>query len=105
MHCSSKGAEWDIFISYASPDRPQAKQLCSAILAIDPQIRLFLDIARLKPGSVWPDVLDKAQRNSRMTAVLLSSNTKNAYWQMAEVVRAIKFFYEHGRQLIPILLD
>jgi hypothetical protein len=61
----------------------------------------------LKLGDNWDAALAKAQRNSNITVVLVSSHTQSAYYQREEVAAAIAMAREdgHRHRVVPLFLD
>jgi hypothetical protein len=93
--CTSAGAEvksnmgkrtWDFFVAHASADRELAEGLYELL---SPQFRVFLDSRSLVPGDDWDQAIAKAQTESAISLILVSSNTENAYYQREEVASAI----------------
>jgi len=61
----------------------------------------------LLPGSLWDEAIPAAQKQSRVTAVLISGNLPKAYYAREEIVSAIQLFRadERVHQVVPIFLD
>jgi tetratricopeptide (TPR) repeat protein len=95
---------WDFFIAHAGCDTPVAEVLYDALRS---KCRIFLDSKCLKLGDNWDQELATAQRQSRVTVVLISANTDNAYYQREEIAAAIKLSRNTGQKyrVIPIFLD
>lgn len=95
---------YDVFIAYASKDRPHARAFEQALR--DGGLRPFLDEDML-PGTLWDEAIPAAQKAARITAVLISDNLPKAYYARDEIVSAIGLFREDERvhQVVPIFLD
>jgi hypothetical protein len=78
---------WDFFLAYSSKDTELAEALYRELTRH--HHRVFLDSKSLLPGDDWDRTLAKAQRQSRVTVVLVSANTSAAYYQREEVAAAI----------------
>jgi serine/threonine protein kinase len=96
--------EWDVFIAHAGPDVVQAESLYAALA---PKLHVFLDSKCLRPGDNWDAELARAQRESLVTAVLVSSCVDQAYYEREEIAAAIRMARESPRlhRVIPIFLD
>lgn len=95
---------WDFFIAHASPDRQAAEELYDCL---QPRSRVFLDSRNLKLGDDWDIELPKAQRNSAMTIVLISSKTEAAYYQREEIAAALGLARKNAEKhrVVPVFLD
>ena len=78
---------WDVFIAHAGPDLDAAREIHD--LLINHGFAVYLDKANLDYGEKWDRALLKAQRESRMTLVLVSGNTKESHYQRDEITAAI----------------
>lgn len=69
--------------------------------------RVFLDSRCLELGDDWDTSLADAQRTSRVTVVLVSSNTEKAYYEREEVAAAIALARDEGEahRVVPVYLD
>jgi len=96
--------QYDFFLAYANADSVAATRLYDLLV---PYSRVFLDKRVLKPGAEWSVELPRAQRNSRITVVLVSSNSDKAYYQREEIAMAIQMARreEAGHLVVPVLLD
>ena len=94
---------WDFFIAHAGPDTDAAVDLYDALLRGG--AKPFVDQRCLKLGDVWPRELAAAHRTSRMTIVLVSEHTDEAFYLQEEVAEAIALQRSSGRRVIPIYLS
>jgi hypothetical protein len=96
--------DWDFFIAHAGADAAAAEALHELLKAGH---KSFLDKRSIAPGLDWTEVLASAQRNSLVTVLLLSSNTKTAYYQREEIANAIHLSRQHARPhyVVPVFLD
>jgi hypothetical protein len=94
---------WDFFIAYASPDRKRSEELYSALSS---RSRVFLDSRCLLPGDNWAAELSRAQSRSRVTLVLISEQTDEAYYQNEEIATGIDMSRCEGarHRVVPIFL-
>ena len=102
-HTEKQLIEWDFFIAHASADRGPAEALYELLKPA----KVFLDTKSLLLGDEWDRELPLAQSRSRITVVLVSSNTDQAYYESEEIASAIIL----GRQdkskhrVVPVFLD
>lgn len=96
--------EWDFFIAHAGADAGVAEEL-HALLS--PHARVFLDSECLILGDDWDRELAAAQKRSRVTIVLVSPNTDDAYYQREEIAAAIDRARKdtHAHRVVPVYLD
>ncbi len=80
---------WDFFIAHAGKDAAVAEALYDELYL---NARTFLDSRSLMLGDDWDHALQRAQLNSRITVVLISENTDQAYYQREEIASR----YRHG---------
>jgi hypothetical protein len=101
---SPQQPEWDFFIAHASADQGRAEELYALLY---PSSRVFLDSRCLLLGDNWDAELSKAQSRSRITIVLISSHTNDAYYEREEIATAIDMSRgDAGRhRVVPILLE
>lgn len=95
---------YDIFIAHAGADTAASIVLYDALA---PHCSVFLVERNARPGDDWDLVIPRAQRRSRITAVLVSSHSEKAYYQRVEIAAAIHLARSQpqSHQLIPIILD
>jgi hypothetical protein len=87
----------DIFISYASVDRPRVKPLVDALHQRGWSV--WWD-RKIPPGKTWSQVLEAALNNARCVIVLWSRDSIQSEWVLLEADEA-----KCRRILIPALLD
>lgn len=104
MTIERSGSTWDFFIAHAGSDTDTATALYELL---EPRCRPFLDRRNLLLGDDWDRALAKAQRQSEITVVLVSSRTEDAYYQREEIAAAIALARETPGQhrVVPIYLD
>jgi SOS regulatory protein LexA len=97
-------ASYDFFLAYAGPDAAQAERLYDLLTA---ESSVFLDTRSLLPGDDWDRELAEAQRNSRVTVVLVTASTDAAFYQREEIATAIDMARADGRKhrVVPVYLD
>ena len=99
-----KQYNWDFFIAHAGADDRLAEQLYDYLT---PKSRVFLHRRNLMLGDDWDTELRRAQQNSSVTVVLISSQTEAAYYQREEIAAAITRaradMNEH--RVVPAFLD
>ena len=95
---------WDFFLAHASPDALLADELYELLC---PVARTFLDSRSLLLGDDWDRKLLNAQRDSRITVVLVSKNTDGAYYQREEIANAIEMArkQETEHRVVPVYVD
>ena len=101
---NSSQSPWDFFIAHAGKDTPLAEELDNRLY---PTSRTYLDRKCLLPGDDFDRELSRAQRDSRITVVLVSKHTDQAYYQREEIANAIamarKSEMEH--RLVPVIVS
>lgn len=99
---------WDVFISYASPDRMEVEKLALR-LEEEAHLRVFLDKWRLVPGERFIPGLQEAIFDSRSCAVFLGAAGVRP-WQNLEMEAALSRAVNNARQgntefrIVPVLL-
>jgi hypothetical protein len=96
---------WDFFIAHASPDKKAAAHLRD-LLQGNKGKRVFLDSAQLVAGDPWQSKLKQALSQSRVTVVLISKHTPDAWYQQEEVVMAIELARAEyvAHTIVPVYL-
>jgi hypothetical protein len=95
---------WDFFIAHAGPDKTAAEKLYDCLTL---KSRVFLDSRELKLGDDWDIELQRAQQESLVTIVLISSKTEAAYYQREEIAAAIALARENAEKhrVVPVFMD
>jgi hypothetical protein len=95
---------WDIFISYARPDRVQAEAMYEMLSA---ELHVFLDERSLQPGDNWLKVTPAALRDSPITIVLVSPRVDMAYYANEEIAIAIDLArrYPDRHRVVPVVVE
>ena len=93
--------QWDFFLAHAGPDLPIATDLYGSL---NPPATVFLDDISLTPGDNFDEALQAAQRSSLISVILLSPNSKKAYYQREEIAAAIQMAREdpHTHRVVPV---
>lgn len=84
---TANSMKWDVFVAHAGPDLAAAQEIRE--LLDNKGVSVYLDKANLDHGDKWDRELLEAQRDSRMTLVLVSANTKESHYQRDEITAAI----------------
>ena len=87
----------DIFISYTSADRPQAKILSSQLLELGYSVWWDRDLCG---GEEYGDVIETELYQANLAIVLWSESAKKSIWVKGEATKAL----EAGK-LIPVRID
>jgi len=95
---------FDFFVAYAGPDREAAEELADLL---QERSALFLDCRMLRFGDDWDRELALAQRQSRITVVLVSARTGDAFYEREEIAAAIALARKdpEGHRVVPVYLD
>ena len=94
---------WDVFISFASPDRRCAVDLADQLKGDG--WKVFLDQDALGPGDRWDTRLQDGVRGSRVVAVLLSERSSTAHYQREEIHLAIDLERRGHLRVVPVYLE
>jgi len=96
---------WEIFIAYPSPERASATDLHHHLCGAG--AHTFVDHRSLRPGDPWVARISAAQREARVTAVLVSNTTSRAFYQQEEIAQAIALFRDDPdrHRVVPVYLD
>lgn len=95
---------WDFFLAHAGADTTAAESLYDLL---SPHSKVFLDSRCLILGDDWDLELARAQSQSLITVVIISSRSDEAYYQREEVAAAIeKSRRDKTRhRVVPVYLD
>jgi hypothetical protein len=88
--------DFDVFISYASKDKPWASEFGSALRGAG--VRIWLADSELLPGEPWQEKIAEALRASRTLVLVLSPHSAESPWTFFELGAAVA---DHKR-IIPV---
>src|SRR4051794_4138642 len=96
--------QWDLFLAHAGPDEAIAENLYDLVCH---DARAYLDSRSLILGDDWDRKLPQAQRDSRVTVVLISLKTEKAHYQREEIAHAIDMARkdETTHRVVPLYID
>ena len=93
---------FDVFLSYNSKDRPAVIRLAERLQAQG--LKVWLDKWELRPGYPWKKALEDAIETIPMVAVFVGQEGVGP-WQSQEIYGFLGEFVEHGKPVIPVLLE
>jgi hypothetical protein len=95
---------YDFFLAHAGPDAAQAERLYDLL---NGKGTVFLDSKSVDLGVPWDHTIAEAQRSSRVTVVLVSANTDEAFYQQEEIATAIDMARKDStkHRVVPVYLD
>ncbi|HXU44448.1 MAG TPA: AAA family ATPase [Thermoanaerobaculia bacterium] len=95
---------YDFFLAHAAPDSATAERLFDLLAG---RSRPFLDSRSLMLGDDWDVELPRAQRGSRISVVLVSTRTPQAFYQREEIAAAIQHARENpeSHRVVPLYLE
>ncbi len=96
---SVKAEEYDIFLSYSSIDKDEARKLESFLSK--KRIKVFSSEKELVPGSKWELDIKNALTNSKLVCLLATPNSLNSEWVTTEWGAA----WALDIRILPILLN
>ena len=82
----TKSAGFDVFISYSRPNQSVAEELYELLAR---EASTFLDIRSLRFGDDWDRASARAQRDAKVSAILISKATEPVFYSREEVASAI----------------
>jgi hypothetical protein len=94
--------QWDFFIAYDGADSGIAESLYERLAS---NFHVFLDTRSLLPGDDRDLALATAQSRSRITVVLISSNTTTAYYKEISAAIALARDDVQNHRVIPVFID
>jgi hypothetical protein len=96
--------DWDFFLAHAGDDLEIAENLKRAL---DPPSKAFLDATNIQLGDDWDARLSEAQRSSLISVVIVSPNTKKAYYQREEIAAAVEMAREdpNTHRVVPVYVN
>jgi hypothetical protein len=92
-----KGAQYDVFLSYAAADKVEANQIYDALTSIG--VKPYLSGKNLKAGDDFAEEIREALRESAELWLLLTPQSLNSEWVISEWSAA----WFLGIKIIPIL--
>lgn len=93
--------QWDVFISYRSPDRPASERIARKLTEMG--LKVWWDDWEVRPGSDFQSALWEALRKCWATIVLVGPSTVGG-WQEREVKAAIDAQVKANKPVIPVFL-
>ncbi len=94
-------AEFDVFLSYNSSDRPLVEQLGDRLRAAG--LTIWMDRLALRPGLPWQEGLEAGLKASRTVAVCIGAGGLGR-WQTPEIRAALDRAQHEEIPVIPVLL-
>ncbi len=97
-------SSYDFFLAHTGPDTAQAERLYDLLTT---ETSVFLDSKSIVLGDDWDRTLAEAQRQSRVTVVLVSASTDAAFYQREEIAAAIDLARkpEAEHRVVPVYLE
>jgi hypothetical protein len=96
-------AEFDVFLSHHSGDKPWVIFLKSALAARG--VRVWLDRDEIRPGDLFIDALEQGIQRSQAVALIVSPESMTSAWVREEYQRALVLANSTaGLRLIPCVL-
>ncbi|HWC29017.1 MAG TPA: toll/interleukin-1 receptor domain-containing protein [Dehalococcoidia bacterium] len=89
----------DVFVSYASDDKPTADAVCAALEARG--IRAWIAPRDILPGSDWSEAIIDAIENARVMVLVFSARANASRQIIREVERAVS----KGLTIIPLRIE
>ncbi len=96
---------YDVFIAYAGPNAPHARQLFDALAESLGEDRVFFDREQLSPGALWYQEIPAALADSRMTVAVLARDAGGGWYDKSEFLIAIDQVRRGDHVLIPVFVD
>ena len=93
----SPSAMKDVFISYASEDRPLAQQLAASLEQSG--VSVWWD-RRIQVGSEWDKTIEDALASAKCVVVLWTAHAKDSRWVRAEAREAL-----NTKKVVPVMLE
>jgi len=95
--------EFDVFVSYASPDRERVEKFAKALRSRS--VRVWIDFWNLAEGDPLTEAIDKGLKCSRAVVLMLSSHALESRWAREETSIALHQAVTLGKHLVPVLLE
>jgi hypothetical protein len=89
----------DVFISYASIDRPQAAMIADGLR--EHGLSFWMDVASLQAGDSWQDETIRAIQESRVFVLVYSSSADAS----RQVNRELGLAVRNGTPIVPVRID
>jgi len=89
--------QYDVFISYSHHDSDLARSLCAKLTTAG--LRCFLAEKDVAAADRWEDRIRDALRNAERILLLITPNSKDSHWVVAEAGAA----WVLGKRLVPAL--
>ncbi len=96
---------YDVFIAYAGPNAPHARELYEALAESLGKERVFFDREALRPGVAWQQEIPAALADSRITVALLARAANRGWYDKSEFIIAIDEVRRGDHVLIPVFVD
>jgi hypothetical protein len=93
--------DYDVFLSYSRKDTEAVERIAS--LLRERQLRVWLDTWELIPGRPWRDLVQKALKRVRSTAVFIGPEGFGS-WEEVEMDAALEEQVSRNCPIIPVLL-
>ena len=94
-------AQFDVFLSHNSKDKPTVRQLAEALQRRG--LKVWLDEWELVPGRPWQEALEEIIQTTRSAAVLVGKDGLGP-WEMPEMRGCLSEFVSRKLPVIPVLL-
>ncbi|MGD0699795.1 MAG: TIR domain-containing protein [Trebonia sp.] len=93
-------AEYDVFLSYHSPDRGAVRSLARQLR--NRGLRPWMDERQLRPGAPWQPELEEIIARVPAAAVVIGA--QRGSWQMREIYAFIQQSVDRNCAIVPVLL-
>ena len=97
-----KKRKFDFFLAYAKKDEKTALKIYEKLIL---KSTVFLSKKNLVAGDDWDIVIPEAQKNSKITIVLISNNSNKAFYQREEIAAAIDMAREGNHRVVPLFIS
>ncbi len=98
---SASGADFDVFLSHNSRDKPLVRDLADTLIVYD--LRPWLDERELVPGWPWQEALEQIITTTKTAAVLYGPAGLGP-WEEPEMRACLAEFVRRKLPVIPVLL-
>jgi hypothetical protein len=100
---ASQAADWDVFLSHASEDKPFAVPLAEALTARG--LRVWLDVSQLTIGDRLRESIDRGLARSRFGVVILSPSFFSKDWPRRELDGLAALEVNGRKVVLPVWHD